>query len=187
MLTVMSSRLRWLGLFAAVACSGGDNDEIACVAPCGGAVVGQWVVSDWCPDGPSARGDLDCPGATRDSSGLRVGGTLILQAQYTFESVLSSSGTFTDRWPLSCLAEGEVCGDRAGIDATCSVEDTDCVCVVPYEGSTSTMGSWSTTGDSLALEGFARADYCVDSGQLTMWFREGPVTDLSPIVLVRSE
>lgn len=171
-------------------CGGDESGAPQCPAEsCGGDVVAAWGVAGQCDVGlgPEPAGDPECPEWTRDVSGLVLSGSLTVRSDGTYEESLATSGSFTDRVPLSCLLDGQSC-ETWFDDATCTTDGSDCECVVPFEGASATTGTWSVTGDSITFFGESqthRADYCADANRLTLWFREGGREDGPPFVLDR--
>ncbi len=92
---------------ALVAGCGGDTGGVAAscgkVLPCGGSLTGTWTVSSSCESATDLTGGNACPAATIDESQLVASGTLTFNADMTFVSNTSQSGTRRFSVPLDCL------------------------------------------------------------------------------------
>ena len=169
----------------------GDAPECTAtnVAPCGGDVVGTWNVTSSCLE---LSGDLDvfltslaCP--TVPATGfLQTTGTLVANADGTYEDNTVTTGSVTFPLDSSCLAISgiQVECDRAGdifqslgwTTTACSAADGQCSCALSTEQQggigavlpfTEQTGSYSVSGNTLTLDP-ATYSYCASGDTLTL-------------------
>lgn len=155
-------------MFLAVGC--GSSDPCASVdPPCGGDVVGTWVLIDTCPDA-SCSGFEISERANNES-------TFTFHADGTVDITNTISGHFTYKEPLACLTDpAKTCADLSSSDSRLSVTctgDAVCDCSGTYTPS-SVMATlaYTTAGNDLTLGSGANASargYCVKGDRLTMY------------------
>jgi hypothetical protein len=159
--------------------SGGNGAAASCgkVAPCGGSIVGTWAVSSACESPVELTGGAACTGATIDQSQMKVTGSLAFNADMTFATSISQSGTLRFSLPVDCL---EPFGGCDGIPSTftpgppdatttCTTMGTTCVCSLVYAGTSTAMssGTYTTAGTVLTTTddqgNTADSGYCVQA------------------------
>ena len=89
--------------------AGGTGGGSACrtVSPCGGNVVGNWLVTDSCLTGTEDLGS-QCAGASADLA-LTFTGTVLYNADLTYSATSTGGGTTTYHYPSACLSAGTTC------------------------------------------------------------------------------
>jgi hypothetical protein len=176
--------LLWVA--ALVAGCGGDAGDggaaASCgkVAPCGGSLVGTWAVSSSCESPANFTSGVACAGATIDESQVRVAGLLTFNADMTFATTISQSGTLAFTVPLDCLATVSGCDELASLvspgppDATttCTTTSTACACTLVYAGTmtATSSGTYTTAGTVVSLTDdagdTADTNYCIQTNTL---------------------
>jgi hypothetical protein len=84
------------------ACEGGTCGK---VLPCGGNVVGDWVIGGSCYD-PTTLAVSGCPGYRVRSSGIKIRGSFSYGADQLYTRTLRYSGTQDIEIPVTCLSAG---------------------------------------------------------------------------------
>jgi hypothetical protein len=92
-------------MFAALAGCGssvGKNGDRECPAysPCGGNIVGTWVIRDYCAQGDPGFGSKECDVTSWEHE--RATGTMTFNADLTYSMDITSTVTFVLDAPLSC-------------------------------------------------------------------------------------
>jgi len=166
---------------AGVGGSGGAN--ASCGAPaCGGPLVGTWDITASCtapvPDDPA-----NCPGETVSSAGIQRVGFITFNADFTYTSAETDSGTFIIDTPTSCL-DGVTCAELDAayqdqtqppspnlLSASCTIIPIGCRCalgIIPGSGTES--GTYVVNGTKVittaetgsAAGTSSTADFCVN-------------------------
>ena len=159
---------------------GGDNGgggDCLQVSPCGGDVVGTWLLDTVCSN--EAVNDMvlaaQCGGNT-ERKATDVSGTLAWFITFnadmtTTSGALMESFHSTQIVPLSCTAHtacADVDADFTGLTsmATCTGTTT---CTCDYSGTLSlpnATGTWASSGTLLMLDGDEGSPYCVVGNRL---------------------
>ena len=172
--------------------SGGVNGGAKCTntAACGGDLTGTWKITSTCLSiDPSSLGMTDCPGETLNVTDLKETGTVTFNADKTYSSMTSVSGSFVIGLPKACLTQQGVtvtCSQLNQViqqnaqpgDPTFACTDAggggcNCTVTLPSTPSQET-GSYSTTTagvltQSPTANGTAdQSDYCVKGQTLTV-------------------
>lgn len=162
--------------------SGGAGTTQCGVNACGGNLVGTWKYSNTCS--PTAFGD--CAGETIDASGVHRVGTLTFNANGTYSTTVTDSGTFILDLATACLS-GLACTDVQSAflgqspatvsSATCSATATGCHCLLGALGTQQTdTGTYSTSGTSVTLSsstgGVDTDAYCVTGSILHLIYSD---------------
>jgi hypothetical protein len=175
--------------FSLAGCGGdSDNNGAACsnAAGCGGDVVGTWTIQSTCvtPSMPS----MGCEGTTADTSGFKTTGSITFNADKTFTSNITFSGSVTTTLPASCLMRNGVTATCAQVQetlqpsvtsgdytsATCTATGNGgCACTLGLVPQTDTnSGSYSTSGSVLTeIDPDGSTDdnaYCVKGNTMTL-------------------
>lgn len=146
---------------------GGGTGNALCGKPaCGGAsVVGDWAFVSTCASVSSSALD-NCAGGTIDRSGVHRSGSITLNADTTFSTSETDTGTFIFDVPTSCLGGGTCAMLQTAFQgpgyvgqpnpifssATCSTTATGCRCLLGALGmATNATGTYSVSGTSLTL------------------------------------
>jgi hypothetical protein len=166
-------------------------------APCGGDVVGTWLVAD-CPLELTGQVDLrgfglGCAGGRILSGYLEVSGTWTLDANGNFADATTTQGVqefelaaacFSVGPPVTCERAGSTIGTQLGYDTLECVDDEreGCTCAGTFaqEGGLGTIaltpveaGGYATSGNTLvATDGGNRTtyDYCSTDETLVLTF-----------------
>lgn len=175
-----------VGLFAALAPLGCGSSGGTCAntAACGGAVVGTWTITSSCVSESASMLDSQCPTATASSSGLTITGSITYNADGTYASTSTVSGTIHVTLPPSCLTSNGVtltCNQinqlfqsnpTPGVTLNCT-GSTSCDCRETLSAQTSSeTGTYTTTAAGLLTDtptgGTAsETDYCVKGTTMT--------------------
>jgi hypothetical protein len=179
-----ASGLLWVAaLVAGCGGDGGDGGAAAScgkVAPCGGSLVGTFAVSSSCESPTNFTSGVACAAATIDESQVKVSGLLTFNADMTFATTISQSGTLRFSVPLECLSTLSGCDELAGLvspgppDATttCTTTNAACLCTLVYAATmtASSSGTYTTAGTVVSLTddaGYtADTNYCVQTNTL---------------------
>ena len=160
--------------------SSGDGSAASCgtVQPCGGSLLGTWTVQAACQPVEDFTLGEECPGATLDQSAHITSGSLTFNADMTFTSSLSQSGTLRVTAPLACVAAA-TCDEYASSIVPSSPDDTttcttvggdtcDCALVHPMPQIRSASGTYTTAGNTLNLTSpsASSSSYCVQGNTL---------------------
>ena len=160
--------------------SSGDASAASCgaVQPCGGSLVGTWTVQAACQPVEDFTSGEECPAATIDQSAHITSGSLTFNADMTFTSSVSQSGTLRVMAPLACVAAA-TCDEYASSIVPSSPDDTitcttvggdtcDCSLVHPMPQIRSASGTYTTAGNTLTLtsSSAASSSYCVQGNTL---------------------
>ena len=181
-------------LAAASGCNGsGSGGSCGKVQPCGGSVVGEWMISSSCID-PTAlntaiAGALSgvCPTATATAA-LNVTGNATFTAAGTYSLTSSEAGTATVAVPPACLMQGGLTLTCAQVGpaimlylltspnaliqgVTCAPASSGCSCMVAITPMmTAETGTYSTVGTTLAetpsTGSPSTTEYCASGGDL---------------------
>jgi len=160
----------------------GSNGLGSCgkVQPCGGDVVGNWSIVGECINTASMNMEImaECPGATVNTSGLRVTGSASFNADMTYSVTEMISATVSETIPASCLTtqgltctqlnqllQQEAAMDPSGISGRC-VGSSACTCTFTIPSMTVTdSGTWATSGTNILIDG-SPSPYCVQGNEL---------------------
>ena len=160
----------------------GSNGLGSCgkVQPCGGDVVGNWSIVGECINTASMNREImaECPGATVNTSGLRVTGSASFNADMTYSVTEMISATVSETIPASCLTtqgltctqlnqllQQEAAMDPSGISGRC-VGSSACTCTFTIPSMTVTdSGTWATSGTNILIDG-SPSPYCVQGNEL---------------------
>jgi hypothetical protein len=176
-----------VGLSLAVFVNSCDSDgsgNCGKVAACGGDIVGEWSVVDTCLSfaGAPPTGDF-CPTATIDAGGINVSGKVSYKADMTFSTMLTISGSMAMELPASCLTVEGITLTCAQVDQAVKqafAADPDpsiqsiscagmgscrCTFVMAPQSSTSS-GTYTTSGTTVSENGSAGTPYCVQGNEL---------------------
>jgi hypothetical protein len=155
------------------------------VAGCGGGVVANWQVVEVC--GNESVEPQGCPTATVDTTGIKYGGNINMQANMTFSSTLTVGGAIKLTYPKVCLVQVGVtlsCADLTTAIQSSAMMDPDSTiqsgnCVSAADGCACTMtlkpqsmsetGTYTTSGNVLSMDGatgMEMFDYCVKDSNL---------------------
>jgi hypothetical protein len=187
-----NGRLGWglnaIVLAASLAGCGGDGGgggSCGKVEACGGDIKGVWTVANSCVDSTALMTQIPpaisamCPTAQVTTARVNTTGSYTFNADLTYTTMLSQTGTGTVDVPQSCLT---LVSDCSGLTAfiqlaltlspvpsvqsiTCA-GSAGCVCtIVPVPVNTNDTGTYSTAGNMLMTRssaGFAISrNYCV--------------------------
>jgi len=174
------------GLIGALAATGCGSSGGTCgnTAACGGSIVGTWTIASSCVSASASAVDSECPTATAHSSALTITGTITYNADGTYTSSSTLSGSFSVSLPSSCLTSN-------GVTATCDqlnqafqssptpgvtlhcTGSSSCSCTETIANQTSSeTGTYTTTAAGLLTDtptgGTAdQTDYCVKGTTMT--------------------
>jgi hypothetical protein len=189
-----------LGLFSALILTlsscGGGSGTCGNTAACGGDIVGTWTISSTCVSVTAMTAMMpggSCPGITVGSSSLDIKGSITYNADLTYSSSTTTTGSLVENIPASCLVSQGItltCTQLnqvfAAMGATSPFQSFNCVgssgcsCTVVLKNQASTAtGTYSTTAaGALTLMNSASAtpsvdDYCVNGSTLTESPRAG--------------
>jgi hypothetical protein len=168
-------------MFGNCGSSGGGN--CGAVAPCGGDIVGDWTIVDTCLAITRASPLADCPSATYDTSGLKATGTVSYRADLTYSTDLTLAGTMALNIPESCLTIQGITLTCAQLDQSVKqalMDDPDpsiqsvscagsgsCTCTfVTTPQSSSSTGTYITSGNNVTENGGTPNGYCVQGSEL---------------------
>jgi len=184
--------LTCLGILSAMSLSacGGDSQSCSNAAPCGGNIVGTWNITSSCLTVDSEALGGGCPGATVSSSNLKITGSGTYNADLTYVSNGTLSGTMSMTLPAECLMQAGVsitCPDLQAFLAaddsfsspTCVAAGSGCKCTLPLSAQMNTAsGTYTTTAAGLLTstsqgEAAEENDYCVKGTTLTISPRAG--------------
>jgi hypothetical protein len=170
------------------ACGGGSKTTTGAtcddVAPCGGALVGDWTIQAICETSAVFTGGADCAAATVDGSMRSVSGSLVFNDDATYTVSSSESGSLKFLVPLPC-APAATCDELASLVGpfpprgmtTCATTDGNCDCTLTFNEplTLNDNGSYVTVGDALSLTSANNAApfadrYCVQDKTLNLMF-----------------
>jgi hypothetical protein len=180
--------LAWsVGSLVALVAAGCGSSGGTCsnAAACGGSVVGTWTITSSCVSESASMVDSQCPSATASSSGLSITGSVTYNADGTYSSSSTISGSVRVSLPQSCLTYNGVtltCAQltqasqsnpTAGVTLSCS-GTSGCICtetIAPQ--SSSETGTYTTTAAGVLTQtptgGTAsQDDYCVKGTTMTL-------------------
>jgi hypothetical protein len=140
-------------------------------------------------DAGMSMGDAGaCPGMVLHADGISVSGTITFNADLTYTDTLMTTTTVTDSLPAACLMQGPItftcsqvqayfnAGRDAGSQATCTSNASGgCDCTVMQSSSSTAMGTYATSGDSVTLtptsggSGPNTNTYCVQGNKLYVY------------------
>jgi hypothetical protein len=175
-------------------CGGGDSGGGSCgkVEPCGGDIKGQWTVATSCADSAALTAQIPpalsamCPAAKVTTADVSTTGSYTFNADLTYSTMLSQTGTGTVNVPQSCLS-GLTCplltaaiqvamiqSPVPGIQSVTCAGTSDCVCtIVPAPVTSNEAGTYTTSGNMLTTSPTGGASlsksYCVQ-GSTTLHF-----------------
>lgn len=188
--------LAWsVGALIALAAAGcGSSGGTCSNAPaCGGDVVGTWTITSSCVSESATMVDSQCPSATANSSGLSIRGTITYNADGSYTSTATASGSITVNLPQSCLTYNGVtltcaqvtkaaqANPTAGVTLNC-MGTSSCTCVETISAQTSTeTGTYTTTTAGVLTQTpsggtAAQDDYCVKGTTMTLSPHAGSTT-----------
>lgn len=141
---------------------GGDGGSCAEGTPCGGEIVpARYKITSFCSSITGTVTSPSCPaGVTVVSTSLNFTGTITFNADKTYASQGSASGTIVETIPASCLSMGGLTVSCAQLSqaiqrnspgSSCS-GSSSCTCTLNLNGQ-ATMGSgtYATSGTTLTL------------------------------------
>jgi hypothetical protein len=192
------SAIAWSGVagLLLVGCSGDDGPAATCgkVQPCGGDVVGQWMVATECEsrdhfdaavaDFATMAAQSWCPGQTLRAFEPRVSGSLSFDAAGTYSVAFLLGANLDVNLPVSCLSGLSCAGATANFQAQIAagtyanpnvssvscVGSSDCVCRSVLSAPQSETGTYSIAGTALTFTdmagGFTDNSYCVEGNAL---------------------
>jgi hypothetical protein len=167
--------------------AGGQASGGACgnVEPCGGSIVGAWVVSSVCIlDGSAIGFDATtiCDTATIAVKKVTDTGGITYAADHTYQSTGTLAIDVALTIPMSCFAPGRTCDALNGVyaqamqkdptitGATCGASGSTCVCEVSTLQDTGESGTYVTSGTTLTTtatgETAESGGYCVQGNEL---------------------
>ena len=170
----------------ALASCGGSSDGGSCgnTSPCGGDIVGTWTIQSSCVAGATMDGG--CPGATIDSTNIKVTGTAVYRSDLTYSVTGVLNGSISTTLPPSCLVgQGQTftCAQlqdlltaqgESGLTFTCS-GTSSCTCVETLTAvTTNETGTYTTTAGGLLTQTPSDGsdpdenDFCVKGNTLTL-------------------
>jgi hypothetical protein len=151
--------------------------------PCGGNIVGKWTVSSSCVSVTASAFDSTCPTATVTSSKLQVSGTFTYNADMTYTSSGTVSGSVVATIPASCLVIQGVTVTCAQINQVFQADpmpgvtlnctgSSSCTCTETFTGTASAeTGTFTTTAAGLLTttssdDTVTESDYCLKGATL---------------------
>ncbi|HKA89735.1 MAG TPA: hypothetical protein VKE22_18865 [Haliangiales bacterium] len=172
-------------MYTVFLCACGSSGSGTCgkVAPCGGNVVGDWTIDDACLSFTASPLGSFCPSGTVDAAGIGASGMFSFRSDLTYSTTITLSGGLAITIPESCLTV-------QGVTLTCAQLDQalkqaliqnpnpaiqavscqgigGCVCTIQIKPQTSTSsGTYATSGTSLTLDGGSPSTYCVQASEL---------------------
>jgi hypothetical protein len=174
---------------AALAGCGGDGKSCVGGAACGGTIAaGRYKISSFCAAGGTQMVQGCSAGISLDLSGISFTGTMTFNADKTYQTDTTGSGTFAETIPTQCLGAGtgaSVDCSKLGQGAlsdpdtamifsaiTCS-GTTACTCSFTLKPQHEmAAGTYSTSGTTLTLSPVAgepdSGGYCATPTQLTL-------------------
>lgn len=202
----MRSSIRTLALAGTLlACSSGGSGNglpAACTnaAPCGGNIVGTWTIANLCGAGANRMQTGVLPGCPSSSATSTTGatGTITFNADFTYTTTLTATGSATNTLPKSCLS-GTTCAEiqtniMQGPSASqyssisCLDDGSNCNCAVVLAPQMNTeTGTYSLSGGTLntmpTSAGTAgTAQYCVSGTELSI-----STGDTMPLIIVANK
>lgn len=172
------------------ACGGGEESKICAAGEaCGGAITaGRYEITSFCAaiQGPVMAEGCASP-LTVDLGGLTVSGSMTFDADKTYQTDTTTSGSFVEVIPGQCLSMGGFKASCAQLAAalqnqedfnqifsslTCTGSDS-CSCTFTLKPQRQTLsGTYSTSGTTLTLSNLAgevdSGAYCATPSQLTL-------------------
>jgi hypothetical protein len=193
------------GLWLVGCGSGGDFATVgncnSSVAPCGGAVVGSWKLSQLCSntaDGGVSTADAGvstgCAGATVDTSNYHIMDTITFSSGSTYQTTGSLSGSERFTIPAQCLTATLTCDalnqslqqlkqqpDPVFSSGSCAMSGSDCMCMAQFNVTPqSESGTYSTSGTTITTTNSSgnasTSSYCVSGNTLYFFSASGAVT-----------
>jgi hypothetical protein len=182
-----------LALTVLSSCGGSSSDSSAScsnTAACGGDITGKWTVVSSCvsPTGMTMV-DPQCPTATSSGSTIKATGSVSYNADLTYSSMFTLSGSTSVTLPASCLTSQGITVTCAQLtqaftmltqtsnapfkSASCANAGSGCTCTIVLSDQTSTAsGTYTTSAAGVLTEtptgGTAsESDYCVKGNTLT--------------------
>jgi len=178
-------------------CGNSDDDgggTCGKVSACGGDIVGNWAIQDFCVDDSLFAGvdDSSCPESTQSVS-FEASGSAAFNADLTYAVSLVQSFSVKYGFPRSCLTSGGVTltceqledgiqnqismPDSPFAGATCGSTSGGCSCTFDTPPvTTSESGTYTTSGSTVStmpMGGSADSgEYCVDGGTLHLIARD---------------
>ena len=149
--------------------------ECGLADPCGGNVVGTWMMSTFCSYLPNPFAS-SCPSSTYDAT-ASGGVTWDLKADGSVAVTGSFQLAMALHLPTSCLGSSDCASLKSALDAaypsawTCSASSSACDCQVVDPVDASNAGTYATAGSTLAItstDGTVAYAYCVRGGTLEM-------------------
>jgi hypothetical protein len=172
------------GLVALVATGcGSSGGTCGNTAACGGNVVGTWTITSSCVSASASMVDTGCPTATASASNLTIDGSFTYNADGSYTSTASVSGSVRVSLPQSCLTSNGVtitCDQvnqalqndpTAGVTLSCT-GSLSCTCTETISNETSTETGTYTTAAGVVTQTPAggtasESDYCVKGTTMT--------------------
>ena len=175
-----------VGLFVGLALPGCGSSGGTCgnTAACGGAIVGTWSITSSCVSESASMVDSQCPSATASSSALTITGSITYNADGTYSSTSTVSGSINVTLPPSCLTSNGVTitcdqlnqlshtNPTPGVTLNCT-GSSSCACTETIASQASSeTGTYTTTAAGLLTDtptgGTAsQTDYCVKRTTMT--------------------
>ncbi len=175
--------------------SGGSSGSCTNVSACGGAVVGTWSVSSACLDISSSNLDISLAGLDPNScknvtmtGSLNVSGTWTANSDGTYTDTTTTTGSAQIQLPAGCLMLSGTTTTCSHIESpltglgfssvTCQDASSGggCTCTATAQqagwpgllsASAMSSGNYTTSGNTLTLDGSAPYSYCVAGSQMT--------------------
>jgi hypothetical protein len=174
------------GLLVALAAPGCGSSGGTCsnTAACGGAVVGTWTITSSCVSESASMLDGQCPTATASGSNLTITGNITYNADGTYSSTTTASGSVNVNLPASCLTTNGVTltceqlnqafqsNPTPGVTLNCT-GTSSCACTETLASQTSSeAGTYTTTAAGLLTDTptggtVSQTDYCVKGTTMT--------------------
>lgn len=208
----MTKACLWVGCLGAawlVSGCGGNSDGagVSCgdASPCGGDIVGNWKITSSCLnlDASGVGASMRCAGATSEAKDFGFSGTVAYNADKTYETNITVTGSVVVTLPASCLTVQNVtltCGQlQQSFEATadkseyesisCSGSST-CSCTLKLRPQLqSESGTYSTSGNKVTQTeaGGAPTDsaYCVKGTTLVISPQDPDSTVTGSVVLAK--
>jgi hypothetical protein len=175
-----------------VGCGGGDDSapsggpSCTQVSACGGDLVGEWKIADFCPDKNKVPDEIKqlCETATLDYDKANVSGTLSLKSDKTFALDSKASGTGYVVLGADCLkqsggptltckqVEEAINTNSKTQPVACASANGGCRCALSITDNGASTGTYEASGDNATLtnkdNSKLESTYCVKGSKLYM-------------------
>lgn len=177
-------------VFAQIGCGGDGGSSCGTFTPCGGNVVGRWNVTDSCVSASAPPMVSGCQTQDVDASGLKMSGGSTFNADMTYSSEITVSGSVSATVPASCLMQAGITLTCEQVNAlfllslidnpdapfsalSCTKAGSGCRCALTLKPTTGPVqGTYTTAGTLLTLTGADgssdSSDYCVSGNKLQL-------------------